>query len=213
MTGPGLLNRQRRRRIIASMFAFSCAAAATLCVVVLFLLVGKIFSEGAAWLNWDFLWNLPSRHPEKAGIKTALAGSLWLTGLTAVISLPVGIGAAVYLEEYAAVSRWKKLFQINIANLAGVPSIVYGILGLAVFVQLFTLGSSLISGALTLSLVILPIIILATQEALRGGARFNQTRIVRAWSDSLADRPTSGSSRCDARYYDRGHPCPFSGDW
>ena len=168
MTGPGLLNRQRRRRIIASVFAFSCAAAATLCVVLLFLLVGKIFSEGAAWLNWDFLRNLPSRHPEKAGIKSALAGSLWLTGLTAVISLPVGIGAAVYLEEYAAVSRWKKLFQINIANLAGVPSIVYGILGLAVFVQLFALGSSVIAGALTLSLVILPIIILATQEALRG---------------------------------------------
>lgn len=168
MTAPGLLNRQRRRRIIASVFAFSCAAAATLCVVVLFLLVGNIFSEGAAWLKWDFLWNLPSRHPEKAGIKSALAGSLWLTGLTAVISLPVGIGAAVYLEEYAAASRWKMLFQINIANLAGVPSIVYGILGLAVFVQLFALGSSVISGALTLSLVILPIIILATQEALRG---------------------------------------------
>ncbi len=168
MTWPGFLNRQRRRRIIARVFAFSCATAAALCVVLLFLLVGKIFSEGAAWLNWDFLWNLPSRHPEKAGIKSALAGSLWLTGLTAVISLPVGIGAAVYLEEYAAVSRWKKLFQINIANLAGVPSIVYGILGLAVFVQLFAMGSSVIAGALTLSLVILPIIILATQEALRG---------------------------------------------
>lgn len=168
MTGPAILSREHRRRMIAAAFALGCAGSAMLCVVMLLLLVGRVFNEGLAWLNWDFLWNLPSRHPEKAGIKSALAGSLWLTGLTAVISLPVGIGAAVYLEEYAAASRWKKLFQLNIANLAGVPSIVYGILGLALFVQLFALGGSVISGALTLSLVVLPIIILATQEALRG---------------------------------------------
>lgn len=168
MSGRFVISRRQRSRIIASAFAVSCCAATLLCLLMLLLLVWKVVSEGAAWLDWDFLWDLPSRHPARAGVKTAFVGSLWLTGLTAIISLPVGIGAAVYLEEYAAASRWKKIFQINISNLAGVPSIVYGILGLAVFVQLFALGSSVISGALTLSLVILPIIILATQEALRG---------------------------------------------
>ena len=168
MSMSALFDRRQRRRIIAAAFAFGCGAATVLCLLMLLLLVWKVVSEGGSWLDWEFLKNLPSRHPEKAGVKTALAGSLWLTGLTAAISLPVGIGAAVYLEEYAAASRWKQLFQVNIANLAGVPSIVYGILGLAVFVQLFALGSSVIAGALTLSLVILPIIVLATQEALRG---------------------------------------------
>jgi phosphate transport system permease protein len=169
MTECTLFNRRhRRRQLTARAFAVCCCAATLLCLLMLLLLVCKVFSDGMAWLDWEFLTNLPSRHPARAGVKTALAGSLWLTGLTAVISLPVGIGAAVYLEEYAAGSRWKQLVQINIANLAGVPSIVYGILGLAVFVQLMAMGSSVMAGALTLSLVVLPIIILATQEALRG---------------------------------------------
>lgn len=139
-----------------------------LCVAMLVILIWSIVSAGAAWLNWNFLTSFPSRHAEEAGIWSALAGSLWLTALTALFSLPVGVGAAIYLEEYAANSRWKRLVQTNIANLAGVPSIVYGILGLGLFVQGLALGRSVISGALTLSLVVLPIVILATQEALRG---------------------------------------------
>ena len=94
-------------------------------------------------------------------------GSLYLIGLTALISVPIGVGAAIYLEEYAPHSRWRTLVQLNIANLAGVPSIVYGILGLALFVRALELGRSVMAGALTLTLVVLPIVILAAQEALR----------------------------------------------
>jgi phosphate transport system permease protein len=97
----------------------------------------------------------------------ALVGSVWLIGLTALFSVPVGVGAAVYLEEYASASRWRSLVQLNIANLAGVPSIVYGILGLGLFVRALALEESLWAGALTLTLVILPIVILAAQESLR----------------------------------------------
>lgn len=145
-----------------------CLTATLVCVASLVVLLGNVFYEGWSWLSWEFLTKLPSRKPGQAGIKAALAGTLWLTGLTALIALPVGVGAAVYLEEYAAASRWKRWVQINIANLAGVPSIVYGILGLGLFVETMALGASVLSGALTLSLVVLPIVILATQEALRG---------------------------------------------
>jgi phosphate transport system permease protein len=160
-------NRRRRTQIISAAFTLSCLAATLICVLILFVLIWNIVSQGAGWLSWDFLSSFPSRHADKAGIKSALAGSIWLTALTALFSLPIGIGAAVYLEEYAAASRWKSLVQTNIANLAGVPSIVYGILGLGLFVQGLALGRSVIAGALTLSLVVLPIVIVATQEALR----------------------------------------------
>ncbi len=162
-----LSTRRGRVRILSAAFNLMCLSATLICVSTLVFLIWNIVRDGAAWLSWDFLTTFPSRHADKAGIKSALAGSVWLAGLTALFSLPIGVGAAVYLEEYASASRWKKIVQINIANLAGVPSIVYGILGLGLFVQAFALGRSVISGALTLSLVVLPIVILATQEALR----------------------------------------------
>ncbi len=167
MSSGGLGNRQTRVRLMAAGFKFLCLAATLTCVLVLVFLLTNIFIHGTKYVSWDFLTSFPSRHADKAGIKSALAGSVWLTALTALISLPAGVGAAIYLEEYAAASRWRKLVQINIANLAGVPSIVYGILGLGLFVQALSMGRSVLSGALTLSLVVLPIIILATQEALR----------------------------------------------
>lgn len=159
---------RRRTRIISTAFTACCLAATIISLLMMVVLIWNIIAQGAGWLSWDFLTSFPSRHADQAGIKSALAGSLWLMGLTALFSLPVGIGAAVYLEEYATASRWRKLVQVNISNLAGVPSIVYGILGLGLFVQTFAMGRSVLAGALTLSLVVLPIIILATQEALRG---------------------------------------------
>jgi len=168
MIDPIAEKRRKRRKVVGFGFTVLCVGATLLCALMLVVLVVSIVREGYAWLSWDFLNNFPSRHAEDVGIKTALLGSLWLTGLTALISLPVGVGAAIYLEEYASDNRWKKLVQVNIANLAGVPSIVYGILGLGLFVQWMAMGRSIIAGALTLSLVVLPIIILATQEALRG---------------------------------------------
>lgn len=167
MSSGGLRRTGGNIQIAANLFKFACLGATLLCVATLLFLLVNIFSHGSQYVSFDFLTSFPSRHADKAGIKSALAGSIWLTVMTAMISLPAGVGAAIYLEEYARATRWRKLIQINIANLAGVPSIVYGILGLGLFVQTLSMGRSLLSGALTLSLVVLPIIILATQEALR----------------------------------------------
>ena len=160
-------NRHSRSRLLSHAFAGICLVSTLSCIAALILLLWQVFSHGIDWLTWDFIRNLPSRFPAKAGIRSALAGSLWLLGLTTVISVPIGIGAAIYLEEYANKNRWRTLVQTNIANLAGVPSIVYGILGLGLFVRFMALERSILAGALTLSLVVLPIIILASQEALR----------------------------------------------
>lgn len=111
--------------------------------------------------------SLPSRFAERSGIYTAWAGTLWVMVCTTLISFPVGVGAGIYLEEYGKKGRLSTLLEINIANLAGVPSIIYGLLGLEVFVRFMKMGSSILAGALTLSLLILPIIIVATREAVR----------------------------------------------
>jgi phosphate transport system permease protein len=131
------------------------------------MLLIKIFWDGFRWVDFDFLTNFQSRFPEQSGIKAGLLGSLWITWMTAVISIPIGVAAAIYLEEYARPGRVNRFIELNIANLAGVPSIVYGMLGLAVFVRWFALGTSMLSGALTLTLLILPVIIIASREAIR----------------------------------------------
>jgi phosphate transport system permease protein len=138
-----------------------------LAMVILAALIWDITSSGARWLSLDLLTNTPSRKPEEAGLRPALLGTLWVIGLTALFAFPIGVGAAVYLEEYAPNNRWTRLLKTNIANLAGIPSIVYGLLGLGVFVSLFALGRTVISGALTMALLILPVIIIASQEAIR----------------------------------------------
>ena len=136
-------------------------------VVTLEVLLVDILIDGAPRLSAEFLTSFASRFPERAGIKAALAGSVWILGLTALIAFPISVAAAIYLEEYAPKNRWTRLIQLNVANLAGVPSIVYGILGLAVFVRALGLDRSIISGALTLSILILPVIIIASREAIR----------------------------------------------
>jgi len=158
---------RRRRAFMSRAFAVLCLAATALCVLILVLLIWEILWQGIPWLNVNLLTSFPSTYPEKAGIAAALVSSLWLIVLTALFSVPIGVGAAVYLEEYAQASRWKRLVQLNIANLAGVPSIVYGILGLGLFVRALALQRSILAGALTLTLVVLPIVILAAQESLR----------------------------------------------
>lgn len=124
------------------------------------------FTVLGAMLN-DLLTNFPSRHPTKAGIKSALVGSIWLLVFTALFAIPIGIAAAVYLEEYAPRNRLNRFIEVNIANLAGVPSIVYGILGLAIFVRWMALGRSVLAGAATMSLLVLPVIIIAAREAIK----------------------------------------------
>lgn len=153
--------------ICAKLFAVLLRGATFICVATLLVLLWNIFSYGWDRVSVQFITSFPSRLAEQAGIKSSLAGSIYLIGLTALFSVPVGVGAAIYLEEYCRPSRWRTLVQTNIANLAGVPSIVYGIMGLGLFVRAMQLNRSVVAGALTLTLVVLPIVILASQEALR----------------------------------------------
>jgi phosphate transport system permease protein len=156
-----------RRKTKASLIQGLLFVVTALAIVILAALIWDITSAGARWLSLDLLMNTPSRKPEAAGLRPALLGTLWVIGLTALFAFPVGVGAAVYLEEYAPNNRWTRLLKTNIANLAGIPSIVYGLLGLGVFVSLLALGRTVISGALTMALLILPVIIIASQEAIR----------------------------------------------
>ncbi|MFT6399894.1 MAG: phosphate transport system permease protein [Bradymonadia bacterium] len=134
---------------------------------LLAVLVVDVAIDGMGRLSWDFITSPPSRHALRAGIMPAFVGSVYLIGLTAALALPIGVGAAIYLEEYASENWFTGLIETNIANLAGVPSVIYGLLGLGVFVRFFGMGRSLLSGACTLSLLVLPIVIMASREALR----------------------------------------------
>jgi phosphate transport system permease protein len=136
-------------------------------LAMLALLLVDVVRDGAPRLTWTFLVSYPSRHPALAGVWPALTGTLWLLVLTAALALPLGVGAALYLEEYARQGRWSHVIEVNIANLAGVPSIIYGLLGLGLFVRALQMDRSLLAGASTLALLVLPMIILTTREALR----------------------------------------------
>lgn len=136
-------------------------------LILLVVFIGDVLIDGILRIDWGFITNLPSRKSEKSGIYTALMGSIWILGLTTVIAFPIGVAAAVYLEEYVKKGWFSALLEINISNLAGVPSIIYGLLGLEIFVRILNLGASVLAGSLTLSLLILPIIIVATREAIK----------------------------------------------
>lgn len=136
-------------------------------IAVLAILLVRIITQGMHYLDWDFLNNYASRRPEDAGIKAAISGTIWIMAITAPVSLILGIGTAIYLEEYAPKNRFTRFIELNIANLAGVPSIVFGLLGLTVFVRLLGMGRSVLAGGLTMSLMILPVIVVSCQEAIR----------------------------------------------
>ena len=159
--------RLKKRHQISAAFKLFCLSVTCLAVAILGILILEVTLLGLPWLNFDFLTRFPSRFPEKAGILAGLAGTLWLVTLTAAIAIPIGVLAAVYLEEYAKPGRVSTFITINIANLAGVPSIVYGIIGLAIFVRFFGLDRSVLAGAMTMSLLILPVIIIASREAIK----------------------------------------------
>jgi phosphate transport system permease protein len=136
-------------------------------LVALAVLVFDIFNDGASRLSWAFLNNIASRRAEEAGVYHALMGSIWVILLTGALALPIGVASAIYLEEYGTRSRVARFIELNIANLAAVPSIIYGLLGLGVFVRLMQMGQSVMAGAATLALLALPVVILSTREALR----------------------------------------------
>jgi phosphate transport system permease protein len=158
---------QKSVRAWDTAFRWVALACTVLVLGVLAVLIIDILSSGLRRINWSFFTNLPSRFAERAGIVTALAGMASLLFLTIAIALPIGILAGVYLQEYGTRNRFARFIEINIANLAGVPSVIYGILGLTLFVRTLRMGNSLMAGALTLALLILPIIIVATREAIR----------------------------------------------
>lgn len=163
--GPSASSSGRRRAdVLFQAVALAVLAAALLALGVL---IATVWSDGASRLNWTFLTTFPSRRAESAGIYHAIVGSIYVIALTAALALPIGVAAATYLEEYGGRSRLARLIELNIANLAAVPSIIYGLLGLGLFVRLMGMGRSVLAGAATLALLALPVVILSTREALR----------------------------------------------
>ncbi|MDA7951115.1 MAG: phosphate ABC transporter permease PstA [Pirellulaceae bacterium] len=155
------------RRFKESIFRRLCQLMVFLAVGVLVLLLYHVTHTGIKWVDSDFLNSFPSRFPEKAGIKSALWGSVWLMGFTALFTVPLGIATALYLEEYGKKNWFNTFIEVNIANLAGVPSIVYGLLGMVLFVRGIGLGRSVLAGSLTMTLLILPVVIVVSREAIR----------------------------------------------
>lgn len=148
-------------------FEIISLAAVTIGLIVLSILIIDIILDGYKWLRPEFFTEFPSRFPERSGLRSALQGSLWMIGLTALLAFPIGVGAAIYLEEYARDNWFTRFIEINIANLAGVPSIIYGLLGLGLFVRGLELGRSVLAGSMTMALLVLPILIVAGREAIR----------------------------------------------
>ncbi len=156
-----------RRNKTATIFRYVFFASTIFGIVALGTLLWTVIDKGWDWLSWGLITNAPSRKPELAGLNSALFGTIWVISLTILIAFPIGVGAAIYLEEYAPKNRWTKLLQVNISNLAGVPSVVYGLLGLGIFVEFMQIGRVVLAGALTMALLSLPVIIIAGQESLR----------------------------------------------
>ncbi len=185
-----------RRYAIDKIFKFAAWAATGISVLILAWLLLTILVDGLGTLNPNFLKSFPSRSAERAGIFAALIGTLWLMALVALFTFPLGVGAGIFLEEFSTDNWFTRLVEVNIGNLAGVPSIIYGLLGLAVFVRVFepiTGGRTVLSGGLTVSLLVLPVVIVSTREALRAvpnsirlaGYALGATRWQVTWSHVL----------------------------
>ncbi len=173
MNKPNMLNRSRntwhtirvwRDRLFVVGFVMSVAIG----ILGLAALLIDILADGLPYLNWNFISSYSSYEPTEAGILGPLGGTLWIAGMTALFTIPLGVGTAIYLEEFATKNRLNRLIELNIANLAGVPSVIYGLLGLAMFVQFLFGGSrNVTAGALTMTLLVLPIVVIASQEAIK----------------------------------------------
>lgn len=156
-----------RRKRKEKYFRILCMSMAWSGVAVLLVLLTHIVQQGVGWISFDFFMNYPSRFPEKAGIHSAVVGTIWLISMTALFTIPVGIATAIYLEEYSKKGKFARLIEVNISNLAAIPSIIYGLLGLTVFVRFLGLGRSLWAGSLTLGLLVLPVVVISARAAIR----------------------------------------------
>ena len=164
-------NNLSRRKFIGIIFLAFCLLGVLGAMMGLISLLIQVILQGYEWVTPNLIFNYPSRHPEQAGLWPALIGTLYMMGLTALITVPTGVGAAIYLEEYAPKNWITSFIEINTSNLAGVPSIVYGLLGLSIFVYFLKLERSILAGSLTMSLLILPLLILASREAIKAVPR------------------------------------------
>lgn len=162
-----VVKRMGTRMIVNKVFKALFFLATLFALLALGVLFYRIFTQGIGYLSIDFFLNFGSRFPEKAGIKAALVGSLWMMAVVAPVSLLLGVGSAIYLEEYAKKGKINDFIRMNISNLAGVPSVVFGLLGLTIFVRALALGNSILAAGFTMSLLILPVIIVSSQEAIR----------------------------------------------
>ncbi|QBP40903.1 phosphate ABC transporter permease PstA [Paenisporosarcina antarctica] len=162
-----VVKRMSGRMIVNKIFQAIFLVATLFALLTLGVLFYRIISQGMGFLTPDFFMNFSSRFPEKAGIKAALVGSLWMMAVVAPVSLILGVGSAIYLEEYATKNKINSFIRMNIANLAGVPSVVFGLLGLTIFVRALSLGNSILAAGFTMSLLILPVIVVASQESIR----------------------------------------------
>lgn len=164
---PAFVRQLERRKRLGRVFELLCLAAVWLGILMLLTLLVDVVLDGLPWLRLELFTEFPSRFPDKAGLRSALQGTIWLIAITAVLSVPIGLGAAIYLEEYARENRLTRFIEINIANLAGVPSIIYGLLGLGLFVRSLDLGRSVLAGGMTMALLVMPTVIVASREAIR----------------------------------------------
>ncbi|MFO7868189.1 MAG: phosphate ABC transporter permease PstA [Bacteroidales bacterium] len=161
------MKRSTRNKLVDKLFESVGYIATFFGLLILLYFITDIIYDGWNRIDWDFLTSYTSRKAEKSGIYPAWVGSVWILALTLLMAVPIGIASGIYFEEYAKKNKMTLLLEVNIANLAGVPSIIYGLLGLEIFGRIFGFGSSLLTGGLTLALLILPIIIVATREALK----------------------------------------------
>ncbi len=193
ITSGNFRKRMNRRKWQGRAFHAMCLLAISVALGMLGVLLVYVGIQGASAVDWDFLTSFASRDPDQAGIKAALLGTIYVVAITGVVSFTLGVGTAIFLEEYMPRNWLARLIQLNIANLAGVPSIVYGLLGLAIFVRGMNMGQSVLAGGLTLALLVLPIIIVAAEEALRavpvslreGGFALGATRWQVIWHQVL----------------------------
>ena len=160
-------NHQERRKFTERVGIFGLSTVTVITITPIFLIVGYIIMKGMPAISWDFITSFPSDGMKEGGILPAIVGTVYLTIGTALFSVPLGIGAAIYLSEYAADNNVTRLIRVAIINLAGIPSVVYGLFGLGLFVLFLNFGTSIIAGSLTLSIMTLPIIISTAEEALR----------------------------------------------
>ncbi len=167
MEHTSVLKRMKKRIVWNKIWKSLFLSAVLVALLALVVLLARIATQGVGYLTWDFLTNFASRIPDNAGVKVALVGSLYLMLVVAPVSIFLGVSTAIHLEEYAKRNKFNDFIRMNIANLAGVPSIVFGLLGLTIFVRMLDLGKSILAAGFTMSLLVLPIIIVAAQEAIR----------------------------------------------